>query len=133
MNKILLVNDEINITPELNKYLTGKGYLVFTTPVGDAAIRRVMKVRPSHVVLGIFMDKNSVLDTLKAIKKIDSEITVIVIAWYPDLDLAREAFRLGAHDFFVTPINLQHIKNIISLSCSKPAVKITKINIGDEF
>jgi len=126
MNKILLVNDGVTVTPKLKEYLSSKGYHVFTANIGDVAIRQVKILRPSHVIMGLFMDKKSVLGTLKAIKKYNHKIIVIIIAWHPNLELAKEAFRLGAHDFFVTPINLQHIENTMSLSYSKPAVRITK-------
>lgn len=133
MKTILLVNDEINVTPTLREFLSRRGYDVFTAAVRDAA-KRVKKVRPSHVILGLFMDKNGVVSFLKAIRKFDPRIIVIIIAWYPDLETAKEAFRLGAYDFLVTPIKLKHIENIIKQSCSKPAVSVEKLcNQGGEL
>jgi CheY-like chemotaxis protein len=77
MERILVVDDEVAICNLLRKFLTPKGYDVYTALDGRTAIAKVKAVRPHIVLLDIIMLGMGGLEALKGIKRIDPRVGVI--------------------------------------------------------
>jgi DNA-binding NtrC family response regulator len=116
MKKILIVDAEIKVRRTLEEFLMHKGYHVFTAEDGDIAIEIIEKVNPSYVLLDMIMNRMSGIEVLKAIKQFNSLIKVFIITSFPDKNIARELFRLGARDILVKPLNLKQIETLIRLN-----------------
>jgi DNA-binding response OmpR family regulator len=113
MERILVVDDEIHVVRLLQKYLTSKGYEVYTATDGLEAIQKVKDVRPHIVLLDILMPGMGGIDTLKEIKKINSKIAVIMVTAVIDEELAQRTLQLGADDYIVKPFDLNYIETCV--------------------
>ncbi len=113
MERILVVDDEIQVVRLLQKYLASKEYDVYTATDGLEAIQKVKDMRPHIVLLDIIMPGMGGIDTLKEIKKINSKIAVIMITAVIDEELAQRAIQLGADDYITKPLNLNYIETCV--------------------
>jgi DNA-binding response OmpR family regulator len=111
--RILVVDDEIHVVRLLQKYLSSKSYDVYTATDGAEAIQMVKNVKPHIVLLDIIMPGIGGIETLKEIKKINPETSVIMITAIVDEDLANKSLELGADDYIPKPIDLDYIDSVL--------------------
>jgi DNA-binding NtrC family response regulator len=63
------------------------------------ALEMYSKERPSVVLLDMLMPKMDGLETLRALKSLDSDLPVIIITAHSDVSDAVNAIKIGAYDF----------------------------------
>lgn len=109
---VLIVDDEEVIRSFFARTLTG--YRVLTAVSGDEALNVVKKDKPDLVLLDIRMPGIDGIETLRRIKEIDSNITVIMLSAHGNLQTNLEAARLGAYTSLAKPFDLSEMKAIIA-------------------
>ena len=102
---ILLVDDEEDIRDVLSISLEDRGYRVYTAENGQAALDMYDQVNPAIVITDIKMPGIDGIQLLRALKKRNPDIEVIMITGHGDLDLAIQSLKLEATDFVTKPIN----------------------------
>lgn len=116
---ILVVDDEQSICQSLKAILTDEGYQVLAAGSGEEAVKIVDEEMPRLVLLDIWLPGMDGLETLKAIKKINPQIMVIIMSGHGTIETAVKATKLGAFDFIEKPLSLDKIiilvNNAISL------------------
>ncbi len=112
-SRILVVDDEEDICSTLADFLNEKGYEVFTAVTGEAALCLLKESRPHIMLLDIRMPGMDGIEILRHIRKIDSEVGVIMITAFHDIDIAQEALKLGASDFVTKPIDMPYLDTSI--------------------
>ncbi|MGD8229833.1 MAG: response regulator [Desulfobacteraceae bacterium] len=113
MARILVVDDEIEACNVLEEFLSSKGHDVHTALDGPTAISKFQKVNPQLVFLDMIMPGMGGLDVLKEIKKIDADVTVIMVTVVTDHEQARETIASGAYDYITKPVDLNYLENLI--------------------
>jgi DNA-binding response OmpR family regulator len=113
MEKILVVDDEIQVVRLVQEFLVSKGYEVDTALDGMEALAKVKKSKPHIVLLDIMMPGIGGINTLKEIKKIDPNIAVIMVTAVYDEELANRAVKLGAYDYITKPINIDYLETCV--------------------
>ncbi|MFH1757315.1 MAG: response regulator [Pseudomonadota bacterium] len=112
---ILIVDDEAGPRESLRMILKPI-YKVYTAANGKEALALIQKENIDLVTLDLNMPGLSGIDVLKEIKKIKSDVEVIIITGYGTLKNAQEVIRYGAGDFISKPFNVADIISIISKS-----------------
>lgn len=107
--KILLVDDDESLRRVLEFQLTEAGYEVASESDGREALRRYSGEEFDCVITDWRMPKLSGSQLVSQATAINSEIPIIVITAFGDLDTAIEAMRGGAFDFITKPFNRQGI------------------------
>lgn len=115
MGIILVVDDEPLITYVLKKYLTKKGYKVYSAANGNDAVDKVRDIRPDMVLLDMSLPGMSSLDVLQEIKKIDPYINVIMLTGIFDEKMAEHAIQLGAFDYVTKPFHYEYLEQSVLL------------------
>jgi len=113
MERILVVDDEVEVCNTLKKFLTSKGYEVYTALDGETAVSKTKEVRPHIVLLDIIMPGMNGIDTLKEIKKVDPAVGVIMVTAVVDEELAKRALELGAYEYITKPLDLNYLKTVV--------------------
>lgn len=103
MSKLLLVDDDVELTELLSSLLTLEGFDVQTANNGLEALQ---KLDESHelVLLDVMMPKLNGLDTLKEIRKVSNVPVMMLTARGDDLDRIL-GLELGADDYLPKPFN----------------------------
>jgi len=102
---ILLVDDEAGIRKVLGISLADLGYTVHEAEDAKAALKIIEDVRPSITITDIKMPGMDGIDLLKAIKRRDPEIEVIMLTGHGDMDIAVESLKFEATDFISKPVS----------------------------
>jgi nucleoid-associated protein ndpA len=103
MSKLLLVDDDVELTELLSSLLTLEGFDVQTANNGLEALQ---KLDESHelVLLNVMMPKLNGLDTLKEIRKVSNVPVMMLTARGDDIDRVL-GLELGADDYLPKPFN----------------------------
>jgi len=113
MTRILVVDDEVETCDLLKRYLTKKGFQVYTALSGEDAVNIVKEERPHIVLLDIRMPGMGGIEALKKIKEIDREIGVVMITAVKEEETAKEILKLGADDYITKPMDLKYLDNVL--------------------
>ncbi len=110
MARILVVDDEIAIVDVLKSFLEDKGHKVFTAFDGEEAVVSAKQERPHLILLDIYLPKLDGLEVLKAVRKFDESVGVIMITAFREEQTAKEALSLGAFDYITKPFDFDYLE-----------------------
>ena len=113
MEKILVVDDEIEVCKALKEFLSIKGYETFTAQSGKEALAIVAAENPHIVLLDIIMPGMSGIETLEEIKKTAPATGVVMITAVTDQALGNQALEIGADDFITKPVDLDYLETVL--------------------
>ena len=113
IRNLLLVDDEKSIHDIFNEYLDNKSYRLISAFDGNEALKKISQEELDIVLLDINMPGLDGLETLKEIKKIKSQLAVIIITGYGTCETAINAQKFGCYDYITKPFRLPEIKNLI--------------------
>jgi putative two-component system response regulator len=111
---ILVVDDDPSILESTSRLLSAFGYLVF--PYGNAtdAVMKLQEKNNVRVVLtDIMMPEVTGLQFLEKIRSFNSEIPVIMMTAYAEMEMTIDAIRKGAFDFLLKPFNPQYLAHSV--------------------
>lgn len=111
--KILIIDDEPDIGWLFSKILGEEGYQVSTALSGQEGISIIKKEQPDLVFLDIRLPGIDGIETLKEIRKFNTELLVIILTAYETVKTAVDAMKLGAYDYLSKPVDNERIKIII--------------------
>ena len=125
--RILVVDDEENVRRSLAGTLSKKGFEVEQARDGQEALKVYRKSSFDIVLCDMRMPKMDGMAFLKEIGGADSEAEVILMSAYGDIELAREAVRAGAADYFSKPYKTEEV--MLRLSIAEQRLKLKRENI----
>ncbi len=102
--KILVVDDEKEITEALRRYFTFAGYTVAVANDPYTALRMIHEENFLIVISDIAMPGMSGVELLSRVKAYNGMIQVIMITGYVTLENILSCLRLGADDCFLKPL-----------------------------
>ncbi len=109
-DEILVVDDDQKVLKSIVAILRDEGYRVTGVGDGQEALRAIQKNPPDLVVLDIWMAGMDGLETLEAIKRLHSELPVIMISGHGTIETAVKATKLGAYDYLEKPLDLDKVQ-----------------------
>jgi DNA-binding NtrC family response regulator len=129
MPNILVIEDEAAIRRVLTKILSEESdtYQVDEAEDGLVGIEKIKKEDFDLVLCDIKMPKMDGVEVLEAIKKIKSEIPVIMISGHGDLDTAVNTMRLGAFDYISKPPDLNRLLNTVRNALDRKELVVENI------
>ena len=105
--KVLVVDDEVNITQILEFSIGAEGYEVITAANGEEAIDKARREQPDLIILDIMMPKIDGYEACRILKAnpLTKGIPVVLLtAKGRDID-KRLGYEVGATDYIVKPFS----------------------------
>jgi len=121
--KILVIEDEDQVRESYMDMFSFFGYNVESAPNGREGLARINKKDYDIIVTDLKMPEMDGLEVLKYIKKRKPFIEVIVITGYATLENAIKAMKVGAYDYFTKPIDIDHVRIVLSKCVQKIRAK----------
>jgi NADH:ubiquinone oxidoreductase subunit F (NADH-binding)/DNA-binding response OmpR family regulator len=118
-NRILVVDDEIDMRNGLQKILSRKGYSVDTAEDGIRAVEKMKQSSFQVVIADLKMPRMDGIGVLRRAKDIDHSIAVIVITGYGTITSAVESMKLGAFDYIAKPFKPDDISLVVERALEK--------------
>jgi DNA-binding NtrC family response regulator len=106
---LLLVDDDPFILEGIGEDLASNGYHVTRASSGEAAVELLESNKFDLVITDLVMDTTDGIQVLKKTKEINSDIQVIILTGFGDMDSAIEALRSKADDFLLKPCESQEM------------------------
>ena len=119
MPRILIIDDEDGVRITLKKIMERSGYEVDTASDFEEGMHCLKQKSYDTVVTDIILPGMSGLDLLRAIKKRDQDLPVIVITGEPNLETAKESIRHGAYDYIEKPVTKANLPPVVGRSVEK--------------
>ena len=107
-NKILVVDDDLNICELLKLYLENEGYTVFTANDGQAAVDTFAAKTPDLVLLDIMLPKMDGWQVCREIRKNSSAPIIMLTAKGETFDKVL-GLELGADDYVTKPFDAKEV------------------------
>lgn len=111
--RILIVDDQEEILDSLRAILSDEGHEVIVARDGQEALHIVQSDSPDVVFLDIWIPGIDGMQTLKAIKKINPQCSVIMMSGHGTIETAVKAIKLGAADYLEKPLNLEDVLHLV--------------------
>jgi two-component system response regulator PilR (NtrC family) len=111
---ILVVDDDASMREFLELLLAKEGYAVTLAKNGRQALGQVKKKKYDLVLTDIRLGDITGLEVLKAVRKENSDTTVIMISAYSTTEIAVEAMNEGAYDFVPKPFDNTELRATIA-------------------
>lgn len=112
--KVLIVDDQNGIRILLMEVFGSEGYKTFQAANGKQALEIVRNESPDLVLLDMKIPGMDGLEILKHIKAANSEIKVIMMTAYGELDMINQATELGAIMHFTKPFDIDEIRHAVN-------------------
>ena len=127
MDKLLVVDDDLNILKMLKMRLESEGYQVETASEIEAAKELAATNEYELAILDLKFSGGSGIDLMKSIREVDADLPVIILTAHGTIESAVEAMKEGAYIYLTKPFDhrelLLQVKNGIEKSKLSREVK----------
>ncbi len=110
---ILVIDDEAAQRDVLTGYLKKKEFKILSASSGKEGIETAKSSQVDIIFSDYKMPDITGLEVLEQIKKINPEITFVIVTAYGTVENAVKAMRLGAYDYLSKPIDLDELDLMI--------------------
>jgi len=133
-SRVLVVDDEPQITRVLRTVLTSQGYQVQTATEGEAALSTFAAFRPELVITDLYMPHMDGVELCKRIRAI-SAVPIIVLSVKGEERTKVEALDSGADDYVTKPFGIDELLARVraALRRSGGDTEMSSLEAGDFF
>lgn len=120
---ILVVDDEKIARTNIAKYLNTRGYEVHDVATLEEARECIRTNSADIVLLDVRLPNGFGPSLLEEFAHLPTKPPIILITAYGEIDMAVDAMKKGAHDFFQKPIDLTELEKSIERAVEKVAMR----------
>ena len=123
--RILICDDDPAICEYMETLLTKDGCEV-TTLSDPLKVEEEVRQGDYHlIVLDVMMPKLDGLQVLERIRKLDSDVAVVMFTGYPNLESAVASMKLDAVDYIKKPFNVDEFREVLARVIKKKGIART--------
>lgn len=108
-DKILIIEDEVNIRANVAEFLQAEGFETITAKDGEEGLEKFYKETPDLIILDLMLPKVDGLEVCKQIRKEYDTPIIMVTARDEEIDKLL-GLELGADDYMTKPFSLREMK-----------------------
>ena len=116
MKKILIIDDNKLILKTLKATLSKAGYAIIEAEEGETGLRLVRSEHPDLVITDYQMPGIDGLEVLSEIRKLKTNLPVILLTGFGDIVLTIKSIQLGAFDYLEKPFSPVQLLSTIQLA-----------------
>ncbi len=113
MSRILLIDDDLNLSKVLSYQLQKAGDEVMVANSGQEGLQQFAAHEFDIVITDIQMPDLNGIQVLQEIRRHNRQVVVIIITAHGTIDNAIEACRLGADDYLTKPFSKEQLRFVI--------------------
>ncbi|MES2793918.1 MAG: sigma-54 dependent transcriptional regulator [Planctomycetota bacterium] len=137
MPVLLIVDDEPSILHFFRRAFDAPSMTVVTAASAAEGIALASQIHPDVIILDINLGDDSGLNAFRRIREQDPKALVIFVTGHGTTATAIEAMRLGAFDYLLKPLEIDHVTELVHRACEisrlmrVPAVIAPSPDAGD--
>ncbi|MBF0203097.1 MAG: response regulator [Desulfamplus sp.] len=124
--KILLIDDETEFLEIMSERMKNRGMDVTTVASPKDALVKVMNETYDAIIVDLMMPEMDGLQTLKALKKINPDVQIIMLTGHATVEKGIEAMKLGAMDLLEKPADLNTLTEKIHKAKARKMILVEK-------
>lgn len=130
---IIIVDDDLDIRENTIDLLSTQynDILAFDSPI--PALNHIHQHCPAIVLTDLRMPEGDGLEFTQAIKKIDTELPVILMTGYGDISIAVDAMKHGVYDFIEKPVDADLLLKSINRAVDKRRLSLSLIHTQESL
>ncbi|MES2354874.1 MAG: sigma-54 dependent transcriptional regulator [Pseudomonadota bacterium] len=113
MPHVLVVDDDTDAASGLADLVALEGFTTATAKSLEDARRQMAFQKPDVVLLDLFLPDGSGMSLFENVEE-SMNTEIVLITGHATLESSIQAFRLGAADYLIKPVNVKHLKGILS-------------------
>ncbi len=125
--RVLLADDEQQLTESLSKALSRRNMVVTTVNSGESALDTLDSDLFDVVVLDIKMPGMDGISVLKKIKQRHPSVEVILLTGHPSTESALQGIKMGAREYLIKPPEVDDLADSI-----RKAYRSRQLNVDEE-
>ena len=113
MLKVLIIDDERNIRENLKTLISWEriGYTICgEADNGDEGLRQHNRLKPHLVIADIRMSGLNGLDMIKAMKKQNELVKILIVTGYSQFEYAKQAIEYGVDGYLLKPVDEDELR-----------------------
>lgn len=134
---ILIIDDEDAQRNVLKGYLEKKGYKIYSASSGNEGINIAHNNLIDIVLSDYKMPDKTGLEVLEVVKKLNPEISFVILTAYGTIENAVKAMRLGAFNYILKPVDLDELdltmERIIENRNLRSEIRLLKNQLHEKF
>lgn len=107
-NRILIIEDDNEISNMIADYLGRNGYETYIAKDGIRGIEYVIEKKPDLIILDIMLPYKSGDEVLREVREF-SDIPIIVVSAKENVQFKVDLFKIGVDDYVVKPFDLSEL------------------------
>lgn len=111
--RVLVVEDDVLVRRAYERVLTPQ-YQVTAVESGNDALAKVECGAFSAIVTDIDVPGLTGIELLKAVRKTDLDVPVVLVTGYPSLESAQDAVNYGAFSYLTKPVDPCALRDVVS-------------------
>src|SRR5690242_6521578 len=104
MNRLLIIDDDVDTCALLSSYLRGKGYETDIAYSGNKGLQKFKAGNFDLILCDYRLGDREGMEVLKEVKQINPKAKVIIITGYSDIKTAVRVIKEGAFDYISKPL-----------------------------
>ncbi len=117
MPSLLIIDDDRSLVAAF-EHLFGPEYTVRSATTAAEGLEQLAQQQPDVVLLDINLPDQSGLEVFHHIYRFNARIPVIFLTAHGTTQTAIEAMKLGAYDYFVKPVEVDKLKELVGSAAS---------------
>ena len=131
--KILLVDDDENLTKVIFFQLSSMGFDVTTAVDGESGFELFKQNSFDILITDLQLPGLSGMELLTSVRRLDKNIIILLITAYGTVENAIEASRLGADDYITKPFGKEMLRFIIEKAIRMRELQTENIQLRGEL
>jgi DNA-binding response OmpR family regulator len=117
--KVLIIDDDVDMTDVLKLVLTNAGFMVESTSSSTQAVDLTRQVNPDVILLDLLMPGMDGWQVCRAIREF-SQVPIIILSVFNTPSVLQQALDAGADDYLTKPVTsgmlIAHINGLVRRS-----------------
>lgn len=133
LDRVIVIDDELSVRMAISQTLQLEDFDVIEYASANGVVEQLGIDWPGVIVSDINLPGMSGLELFENVKKIDTEIPVILITGHGDISMAVNAIREGAYDFIEKPFSNDDFIEVVRRACEKRRLTLENRNLRLEL
>lgn len=125
-SKVLVVDDQNGVRRLLEELFKKEGYEVTAAADGVESLEKVKTSSPDLILMDMKMPNMNGLEASQEIRKINSNIPIIMMTAYGETDVAQKALELGVRKYITKPFDILALRDMVREVLGQESDKISK-------
>ncbi len=113
MNRLLIVDDELDVREFAGNFFRKRGFDVLTAASGNEALRFAREENPDLVLLDIRLGEMSGVEVLRELRQHGNPVKVVMVSGIEEEWVVKETSSLGAIGFIHKPLILEELEKVV--------------------